>query len=88
MLLDRSHSPQNLGNSKNAHGSYVNEDDFMNKNLEQLYSSNIIPNAEINIETDMGCEEWCVTEGLTGLKSTIFEKNIQPDMSVNMAKHS
>ena len=71
MPLDRSHSPQNLGNLKNAPGTSVNEDDFMNKNLEvveeQLYSNNIIPNAEINIETDMGYEEWCAAEGLIGL---------------------
>ena len=63
----------------------------MNKNLEvveeQLYLSNIIPDAKMNTETDMGYGEWCAAEGLIGLKSTIFEENRQPDVSVNMAKH-
>ena len=40
---------------------------------EQLYSSNIIPNAKICTENEMLYKEWLVAQSLVGLKSASVE---------------
>ena len=75
----RCETPQNLGNLKDAPRNYDNKGlDFMNNATvevveEQLYSSNIIPDAEIRTKNEMSYEEWLVAQSLVGLKSASVE---------------
>ena len=89
--INRLLTPHNLGNLKNACGKDSDEGHFMNQNLEvveeQMYSSNIIPDAEISTETVMSYEEWLAAQGLVGLKSGFIEDKMQQEMSQHRKKH-
>ena len=75
----RCETPQNLDNLKDAPRNNDNKGlDFTNNATvevveEQLYSSNIILDAEIRTENEMSYEEWLVAQSLVGLKSASVE---------------
>ena len=88
--IQRAKTPHNLGNLKTALGIDNTAEDFMNTPKlevveEQQYSTNILPNAEVITESDMGYEEWCAAQGLLGLKAEsecIPSPNIKTETSV------
>ena len=69
--LTRNDKPCYLGNLKNLPSSnFTNTGEGETEIVEeQQYSSNILADAEICTETEMGYEEWCAAQDLLDLKS-------------------
>ena len=88
--IQRAKTPHNLGNLKTALGIDNTAEDFTNTPKlevveEQQYSTNILPDAEVITESDMGYAEWCAAQGLLGLKAEsecVPSPNIKTETSV------
>ena len=72
-----------LGNLKNS-PSYVRQHSQVIE--EQQYASNIIPNAEINVDTEMPYEDWLAAQGLVELQQSPLKDTKEEENDSMVAK--